>query len=114
MAAYLILNGVIMPVAAETPSATVEEIGDAVFTHSGAHVAKVRARRRAWDVATRWLLPAQASAIRTALFAQLPHLATGDLMGGNNVSVVTELQEESMTSVRGARLRSFRFRLVEV
>jgi hypothetical protein len=114
MAAYLILNGVIMPVAAEPGAATVEEIGDAVFTHVGRHVAKVRTRRRAWDVSTRWMLPAHASTVRTALFAQLPHLATGDLMGGNNVSVVTELQEESLTSVRGSRLRSFRFRMVEV
>lgn len=111
--AFLALNAVTIPVRILPVDAEVEQFGDEASAHDGTPLARIRSRKRTWEMETPWLTSAQATIVRAQLVSTAPAAATGDLTGA--VSVIPRLLSERTGTFAGSERRvSYVFQLLEV
>lgn len=111
--AYLTIGGNDIPVAANSVTERLEEIGDQGYTFNGAYRSTVRARKMVWSMATPPRPRATADTLEGYLIATGPLTATGDLVGSSTSVYVTGVSRSASVGEDGAENVSIAFTMSE-
>jgi hypothetical protein len=98
--AFLIANGVTVPVAPQNAKVTTTEIGDRSRAFDGTMRGSIIARKRTWTLQTTPMLPADAATVRAALIASPTITISGD-WPGSTVTVWPKLGDDTPVQVGG-------------
>lgn len=111
--AFLIVNGVTVPVAVDGASQEFETLGDRARAFDGTLLSTRRAVKRKWQVKTAPMPMVDALGVVNALLGTPPISCSGDLLGGA-VSCDAEVTSSQYVATAGTARRSIEFTLHEV
>lgn len=110
--AYLVVGGVTVPVAADSPPAhRLSQIGEVVRAFDGSPRSSVQAESPEWEIRTAVLTDAEANTLLAVLRGSHPITCSGDLLGSSMSCVPTDIQTAPV-HLGTTRRRSVSFRLL--
>lgn len=110
--AYLVVGGVTVPVAADSPPThRLPQIGEVVRAFDGSPRSSVQAEAPEWEIRTAILTDAAANTLLAVLRGAHPITCSGDLLGSSMSCVPTDIQTAPVHTGT-TRRRSVSFKLL--